>query len=438
MRNFALTTDGRPPSEIEQALLRVLPGHDVRLWSLGACEAIIGAPLVTAIEDECPGGAGPLLRRLGVSAVRPLSDAATVQLLSAREPGRWRRGLGAWTEPPPTRDWPLRHCGFPSAWARLGGPDTLPWQDLRVGHLDTGYARHPALGHAPGHRSWVDSRRATTVVPRPPLGEASLLVPEPGGGLDTLAGAGAGHGTRVASVLCGDDPDAPGGRYRGAAPRLPLVPVRVADTTVLDEAQRDLARGLDHLVDGGAAVVLIGGGVVGMPTHRSLRAAVHRAAAAGVILVCGAGDHVNGVVAPARLPGCLAVAGVTERAQPWAGSGYGPQVGLSAPACRIPRAIALDAGAAGYADDGDGTAYAAALVAGAAALWLLQHHRVLTERYPAPWQRAAAFSVLAGATASRPPATRWPAGFGAGVLDAAALLDAPLPPPEALPPPPLA
>lgn len=51
---------------------------------------------------------------------------------------------------------------------------------------------------------------------------------------------------------------------------------------------------------------------------------------------------------------------------------------------------------------------------------------MLTTAYPAAWQRVEAFKAVAKASA-RPMPNQQPGSFGAGILDVAALLNAPLP-----------
>lgn len=428
MRNFALTTDGRPPREVERALHHLLPQLDVRLWPYGARQAIIPAPLLRALDSGCPGGAGPLLRRLGVEEMRPLSDEATLELLAGRDALQLSpRDAGPPLGTPDALDAHLQQLRIAPAWDRLGGPERIDWTGVRVGQIDTGYTPHPALGF-PGH-SWVDAEGAASFVERPGTGESSLLAPEPGAGLDSLGAASRGHGTRIASVLCGHDPNANGGRFLGAAPRVPLVPVRIADVTWVNHAQRELAQALRHLVDEARVqVVCIGLGIFGATVRREVREAVSHAIERGVILVCAAGNHVNGIVAPARLPGTVAVGGVTQGDRPWSGSGFGRRVDVSAPATGVRRAVTHAAGDYDYGPDGDGSCYAAALTAGVAALWVAHHRLQLDACYPEPWQQPVAFAALLAATARR-PAAGWPAeGYGAGVVDAAALLAATLPP----------
>lgn len=83
-----------------------------------------------------------------------------------------------------------------------------------------------------------------------------------------------------------------------------------------------------------------------------------------------------------------------------------------------------------YSHGGDGTSYATALTAGAAALWLARHGGVLDAQYPQPWQRVEAFKQLLRSEV-RVPSPWYPGSFGTGVPDVHKLLSAPLPAPAA-------
>jgi hypothetical protein len=70
----------------------------------------------------------------------------------------------------------------------------------------------------PGRRSGALARSIRGTSPTP-------------GGVDPLAGGDDGHGTCTASVICGFDR-----RYRGVAPKVPLMPVRIGARLVAPAA----------------------------------------------------------------------------------------------------------------------------------------------------------------------------------------------------------
>lgn len=424
MNNFALTTDGRSLKAVETQLRKYLPGLDVRLWAYNERQAVIRAPLVRALETDYPHiGAGPLLKVLGVAEIRAITDEETVALLAGRAPGK---------KPVPKKvaqvgglDWQLDHVRAPAAWQLLGGPDAIAWGDTVVGQIDTGYTPHPVFGFPAA--PWVDVVQARTFMPPPPPGEGSMFADELGGGQDNLIGVNGGHGTRIGATICGHAPNAPGGAYYGVAPKVPLVPLRITDVVLITHAQRQFAEAVDYAVNTvGATVLNVSLGVFAGVVVNEMKRAVNRAYDAGVIMVCAAGNHVNSVVAPARLGRTVAVGGITRGDAPWSGSSFGPEVDLSGPATELRRASTEPGHQFGYGPGGDGTSYATAMTTGAAALWLTHRRADIAQAYAQPWQRVAAFTQLLRATA-RVPAVWNPGAFGSGVLDIAALLAAPLP-----------
>ena len=435
MNNALLTTDGRSPAAVEKQLRKYLPGLDTRLWPVGPTQAVLRAPIVRAIETDYPAiGAGPLLAILGITRIDAIDDATSARLIALRDVTQLPARAPA---PAPAAaggfDWHLNRSGAVAAWSLLGGPDAIAWGSVVVGHIDTGYTRHPALGFAGA--TWIDTANARTFVPAPTGGEAALPSSEPGGGLDNLEGFSAGHGTRMAAAISGHAPSAAAGPFYGAAPKVPLVPVRITDSIWISHRQREFAQALRHLVrTAGAKVVNVSLGVFGAVVAKAMRQAIDEAYEAGVIVVCAAGNIVNPVVAPARLARTLAVGGVTADDVPWAGSSYGPETDFSGYAAGIRRANVEPGPKYGYAGGGDGTSYATAMTSGAAALWLAHHGPALDAAYPQAWQRVEAFRTLAQQNARVP--TVWnPGAFGTGILDIGALLRAALPPAAATPAP---
>ncbi len=427
MSNYALTTDGRSTDQVEKQVRKYLPGLDVHLWPYSPTQAIIPAALVTALQLEYPNtGAGPLLKILGVANIREVSDEESVHLIEGRDldllPARQIVQVKSQT---PGIDWHLAVCRLPEAWALLGGPDQIAWDTVRVGHIDTGYTEHPALGFPDS--TWIDVAQARTFFPAPPNNEGSMFPQEVAAGVDNMIGGTPGHGTRMQGTICGWAPKAAGGAFYGVAPKVPLVPVRIADSVWINHAQREFRQAVSHLVRTARVnVINVSLGTFASVVLDALRDAVNEAYDAGVIMVCAAGNYVNDVVAPARLSRTLAIAGVNQDLTWWSGSSHGPEADFSAPAANLRRATTTSSGKYRYGSGGDGTSYATAMTSGAAALWLAKHEAVLDAQYPLPWQRVEAFKSLATQTTLKPP--NWQTGsFGSGVLDVHALLTAPLP-----------
>ena len=210
--------------------------------------------------------------------------------------------------------------------------------------------------------------------------------------------------------------------------------MRICDIVWINHAQPEFAQAVEYAVGTvGVKVINVSLGVFAGVVMKQMKNAINMAYDAGVIVVCAAGNHVNSVVAPAKLRRTVAVGGITRTDAAWAGSSYGGEVDFSAPAADLRRASTRRRDKFGYGAGGDGTSYATAITTGAAALWLAHRRADIANAYPQPWQRVAAFTQLARSTA-RVPAIWSPGAFGMGILDIEALLNAPLPPADALAP----
>ncbi|MBL8361900.1 MAG: S8/S53 family peptidase [Rubrivivax sp.] len=421
-----------------QVLAEYLPGLDIGLDALDAPWALLPASTAAALEIEYgEAGRRAILHRAGVVTAVLVSDAESLAMREARTragPAAAPAAPAAAPPPPPgQRDWHLERTGVARAWALMNGPDQIAWGTVRVGHIDTGYTLHPAFGF-PG-APWILQALAGTFFAPP--ADPSQNDPGPGQGLDPLSFQMDGHGTRTASTICGHAPTAPQGGFYGVAPKVPLVPVRIANHVAINHAQLEFAQAVRHLVEQcNVGVINVSLGVltrlVGLPLpiQKELRRAIDLAYEAGVILVCAAGQIVHDVVAPACLPRTIAVAGVVPRGPAdwtfWSKSAHGPAVDMSGPADGVRRASMLPGNQPEWTGTGDGTSYATAITTGAAALWLAHRGAEIAAAYAQPWQRVAAFRELVRSTKQRPGVWQ-PGEFGTGVLDVHALVTAPLP-----------
>lgn len=404
--------------------------------SVGLHRLIITDGTMRAMGASTPGQLQPALQAFGQITVREISDTTVETLLGARH--------GPESPVPkidPTVpeigadfDWHLRECGFPAAWAQLNAADfrDINWTDVLVGQVDTGFCEHPALGFAAGQSTTVDTARDENFF----RGDFSLPGFSEDDAHDPLLGAAfQGHGTRTGSVLAGcfvrESLNGAVNGYFGAAPKVPYVPVRIADSVLISGQQVELANAINYLVSIGCGVITLSMGfplvplLPGQGVLLEVRNAINGAYEAGVIFVCASGNVVPNVVAPAALRRTIAIGGSTKSLEPWTGGSCGVEVDISAPAWPIYRAT-MDRKGRPTFGFGDGTSFATALTAGAAALWLAKHRAVLLPTYPQPWQRVAAFKALLRNTANPPPG--WDTtNFGTGILNADALLAAPLP-----------
>lgn len=406
------------------------------LVPVSAMRSILSATAANEIARANPEiSLGKLVRRFGAQDARPIGDSEIQSLLAWRDPLE----LPPRPEPAVARaaaapggaplDWHLEETGLGRAWQQhWGGPQHIDYGNIIVGHIDTGFTRHPALGWEGGSSGFVLTDRDRNffydeLFPHPEI--PSFVVADSFSAADPLTGLSGGHGTRTASVLAGfSEADS----FYGAAPRVPHVPVRISNSVWINNVMEGLRDALIWLVDDvGCQVVTMSMGAALPPVvSRRVEAQIDRAYERGVIYVCAAGNIIGPVVAPARNPRTIAVAGTTPGGVPWANSSHGPQVDVSAPSDPIRRATVSRSGrfTIGY---GDGTSFAAQLVGGAAALWLARHGAALDQAYPERWQRVAAFLKLLTETA-RVPGPDWNSRqYGAGILQADALLNAPLP-----------
>lgn len=422
-----LEVDGRGLLHCRQVLVDYLPGLDPGLTPVAASEALLAGSTLTALaraygED----GSARVLQAAGVVHGKPVTQSEALARLSSRDvsmlPVRPSEGV--------PHGWHLDEVNVRPAWQHWGGPERIDWDSVRVGQIDTGYTPHTVFGF--GAAPWLDVQGARTFFASARADDD----PGPGEGMDPLTMLFDGHGTRVGSVLCGYDPAAPGGTYLGIAPKVPLVPVRIANTVLVTHAQREIAQALRYLVnDAKVSVINLSMGFLPRTQMAVLDRAIDEAYLAGVVLVCAAGQPSRLVISPAHGRRTIAAAGSTtnsrSESRPWGESAYGPSVDWAAPAAHIYRAEMQKPSRAAYAGRGDGTSYATAITSGAAALWLARHGTDLASTYPQAWQRVEAFKAVAKATARKMPHQQ-PGAFGAGILNIGALLKAPLPPSSSL------
>lgn len=411
--------DGRGLLHCRLTLEQYLPGLDPGLTPLDTSRGLIAEATLAALQRTYgPAGSAAILRQAGVLRSRPIAQQEAIERLVGRDTTKLPARMGS----AELLGWHLDEVDVRTAWQQhWGGPDQIPWGAVKVGQIDTGYTRHPAFGFA--SQPWLDVAGARTFFA---VGSDNGD-PGPGQGIDPLAGLMDSHGTRIGSVICGHDAAAPDGPYLGIAPKVPLVPVRIANVVLISHAQRELAQALRYLVhEAKVSVVNLSMGFLPRTQIGVLDRAIDEAYMAGVIFVCAAGQPLKYVVSPAHGRRTLAIAGSTAEHIPWGQSAYGGAVDWTAPATQIHRAEMHRPSTPAYAGGGDGTSYAAAITSGAAALWLARHGTALASAYPAAWQRVEAFKAVAKATA-HPMPHQQPGSFGSGILNIADLLNAALP-----------
>lgn len=417
-----IVTDGTFEDYRRQMLALAGPGIDVGVLQVGVHEALVRPHLLRHLRSQNPGETlDVLLRNAGANRIDWIkeADAYTLYMQRIEEdldpkadvPAPDALGGSAWHH---------QAVRTAQAWAAVGGPDAIDWQGVRVGQLDTGYTRHKAWGHGQPGGTWLDEALCKTFMYEqlpdgwlPPLVASDGIDPMPFGGLFQ------GHGTRIGTTISGHLRVGGNVTFRGVAPRVPHVVVRITDSVGINGRQQEFADGLRYLVDVAQVdVVNVSLGIYPPVVAPALRHAIGYAYAKGVIVVCAAGNHIDPVVPPAALPETIAVAATTWQSLPWHGSSFGPAVDFSAPGAVITKAMAVRNGIGSeIRGTGNGTSYAAAITTGAAALWLRRWGPQILANYGRTEKRVEAFRQAAVASCKPPPPGWQPTPFGAGILD---------------------
>jgi subtilisin family serine protease len=419
-----IVTHGTFEDYRRQLLALAGPGIDVGVLQVGVHEALVRPHLLRHLRSKNPGlTLDELLRHAGANRIDWVkqSDVHTLYLQRIEEDLDPKADIPA-PDALGGRSWHHQATDVAAAWAAVGGPDAIDWQGVRVGQLDTGYTRHKAWGHGEPGGTWVDEGQCRTFMSDllppgwlPPA--AAGVVP----GVDTMPFGGLfqGHGTRIGTTISGHLVVDGNDTFRGVAPWVPHVVVRITDSVGINDRQQEFADGLRYLVDVAQVdVVNVSLGVFPPVVAPAMRQALAHARARGVIVVCAAGNHVDPVVPPASLPETIAVAATTWQNLPWHGSSFGPEVDFCAPGAVITKAVAVRNGlGTDIRGTGNGTSYAAAITSGAAALWLRRWGPQIQAQYGRTPQRVEAFRRAAVASCYPPPAGWKPAPFGAGILN---------------------
>jgi subtilisin family serine protease len=341
-----------------------------------------------------------------------------------------------------TANWHFTTLNVQAAWdysAGASGSRPQKGQGIRIGHLDTGLTHHQETPLDDPRIAIADG--ANLYDPQHPVVGRRPLDPMDSGIDDALRlrfPDQDGHGTQTASIITGHR------QVRGIAPNATVVPFRISASVVNFDSDR-IARGIHAAHRAGCDVITIS---MGGPPSRTqlLDRMVAKAVEDGVIVCSAAGNYIgasklaSAVVWPAALDEVIAVAGSNCRNQLWSGSSRGTEVNITAPGQEVFRARAkpgaIDSVQAPHGETGfgSGTSYATPAVAGIAACWLAHHggRVALTRHYGHARYVPMAFArILATARHTVPP--QWDTRHaGAGIIDAHAILSAPLPSKDSL------
>lgn len=268
------------------------------------------------------------------------------------------------------------------------------WDTIRVGHIDTGIYPNDYLG------SWILFDEGLNLMepghPATPPAE-----PIPSSGLTMFS-----HGTRTSSVFSGFPSTSAVTNFHGAAPQIPVIPVRANNDVILNrmEEQDRVGEGILHAIDKGCSVISISFGMPAITRNRTLGQAVDAAYEKGVI-ICGAGgQYAGGACYPGKFFRAICVGGYKQGdagARPLyfdytQTTGFIDVWGPAKPITRCTADTANDQTLA----TGDGTSYATPVTASAAAYWLRLRGEEIAAKYAdAPWKKVEAFRTLLKQTA---------------------------------------
>lgn len=324
----------------------------------------------------------------------------------------WLCGPGENLPKAQVNDWSLNLTQVKQAWTHhFSGRPNKEGEGIIVGHPDTGYRNHPEIATSLLVNQGFDLVDGDT---------------DPRDELLTGFGKSPGHGTATASVIV--SPKGPPVNISvpfvsGAAPAAKLIPFRVSDSVVILDSL-NLARAIEKAADAGSHVISISMGGLG---SQRLHDAVVYATNKGAIVLAAAGNCVGFVVFPAAYDEVAAVAACDADRGIWKGTSRGPPVDVTAPGDRVWHAVANPDDRLDNVGQGSGTSFAVATVAGIAALWLAKHGvATIIQACGGREKIAPTFIQLLRSTAT--PVPGWPPGqFGGGLVNADALLTAPLP-----------
>lgn len=262
-------------------------------------------------------------------------------------------------------------------------PPQITGSGVAVGHPDTGWTPHSELNFSGGpdgrtSPNFVVGSDINVIDPNAASG-AEELVPSPPGQIPLTRQRY--HGTATAGLIVSDaatgglDPNTDD-MIRGLATGANIVSIRCVDGVILI-GDLDVAQAVLAAVQAGSHVISISLGGYPAPV---LEWAIQLAVANDVIVVAAAGNYYPFVVYPAAYSSCIGVAGSTINDAVWSGSARNQQlelpcpIDISAPAECVWAPFWNDAGNETRVRS-NGTSFATAIVAGAAALWLQQNDR---------------------------------------------------------------
>lgn len=279
---------------------------------------------------------------------------------------------------------------------------------ISIAHIDTGYGGHDEI-----EQGSCD-----------PYAGYDLIRKQPGGWEPANSGAWShGHGDSTGSVIVSRAPN----YMRGVATSSVTVPYRAVTFVAIITGMGRVAKAINMAAGAGRPVISMSLG--GLSLFSGLENQLRKAERSGSICVAAAGNCVGFAVAPAISNHCIGVSGTAPDDRPWrfASSSKNGRVDIAAPAQWVQAASHKTTRTDKLSERGEGTSYATAMTAGAAAMWLGYHgeRRCRAAANESQLPLGQYFKALIKHTARVP--SGWDPAYGQGILDICELLRLGLP-----------
>lgn len=179
-----------------------------------------------------------------------------------------------------------------------------------------------------------------------------------------------GHGTFIAGIVAAQRNNGLAGS--GLAPDARILPIKINPGKKNDFSTETVQQAIDYAVEKGAHVINFSFEFTPGDEPQTVKDALQRAFQAGIIVVAASGNESQAVGFPANYPGVIAVAGSNQDGSLASFSNLGPEVVLAAPATGMQSTLL----GGGFGINGQGTSYAAPVVAATIALLLQTDNRL--------------------------------------------------------------
>lgn len=293
---------------------------------------------------------------------------------------------------------------------------------IKIAHPDSGFVIHPEFG------------KGEKIIPVFDYIEGDTN-PEVAPDLKNAWNLGGLHGLSTGCLIVSKPEDNQTmAHVTGVAPEAELYAYRVTTPgdilpapVLVNFNMNKLASAILDAIDKGCHVLSIS---LGGLRNQAVQNALQKATAAGMIIICAAGNKVMTVVYPALDHNAIAIAASNFNREAWEFSSRGRKVDFCAPGEAIYTAQLNEKTLQSEVVRLNGTSFATAITAGLAALWLAHHGREnLIKKYGAH-NLNELFRYMASRSTTTDPGSlklQRSGEFGSGIINALALLQMPLP-----------